>query len=68
MRDAEWLASDRVGMGYTDTLRDATAHVSAYLAGVADARQGTVVVDPDAVLPDLIAALETLRDTVAPRA
>jgi hypothetical protein len=67
LRDAEWLASDRVGMGFTDTLKDSTAHVAAYLAGVADARQGTVVVDPDAVLPDLIAALEILRESVAPR-
>jgi hypothetical protein len=54
-------------MGFTDTLRDATAHVAAYLAGVADARQGTVVIDPDTVVPNLSAALEILRESVAPR-
>lgn len=60
--DAAWLASDRVGMGFTETLQATTAYVSAYLAGVADARQSAVVIDPEAIRPHLAAAQATLRD------
>ena len=65
LHDAAWLASDRVGMGFTDTLRDSTAYVSAYLAGVADAREGRAVIDPDEVAPSLKAAQEILRELIA---
>ena len=62
LHDAAWLASDRVGMGFTETLQAATGYVSAYLAGVADARRDAAVIEADEVMPDLVAAQETLRE------
>ena len=62
LHDAAWLASDRVGMGFTETLQAATGYVSAYLAGVADARRDAAVIDADEVMPDLVAAQEALRE------
>lgn len=60
--DAAWLASDRVAMGFTETLQTATGYVSAYLAGVADAQKGAAVIEVDEVMPHLVAAHEVLRD------
>ena len=62
IHDAAWLASDRVGMGFTETLQAATGYVSAYLAGVADARRDAVVIDGNQVACHLVAAQETLQE------
>jgi len=63
--DADYLASDRVALGFTDTLSTATGYVAAYLAGVRDARQGVPVIDPDEVTPHLMAAVHKLRELLA---
>ena len=63
--DADYLASDRVALGFTDTLGTAIGYVAAYLAGVEDARRGAPVIDPDGVRPQLAAAVEILREQLA---